>query len=98
MLQRLNLGPYEVCCFALPPETAIGGFKTTVPSQIREGLNQAAAEAFGAMKQVRDKGRFVPGMDTLEERMRSALAQGRFAFLRRALTSYVVRKCREIGG
>ena len=47
-------------------------------------------------EKVRDAGKFVPGMVQLDARMRSALAEGRMAWLRRALTSYIVRKCKSL--
>ena len=38
----------------------------------------------------------IPAMDELEQRIREALAAGRLAWLRRALTSYLARECRAL--
>ena len=38
---------------------------------------------------------FIPGMDEMQAGIESAMAEGRWAWLRRALASYVVRKARQ---
>jgi len=87
----LTLGPYELRSFSLAPEVEIVGFAAKVPADIVRALTEDANRAFEAMARVRAAGRFIPGMDELEKGMRGALAEGRYAWLRRALTSYCVR-------
>ena len=92
---RITLEPYGLCTFAMPPQTEIAGFVTTPPAEIAAAIREETASAFAAFDAIRAAGKFIPGMDELEQRMRTALVEGRLAFLRRALTSYTVRKSRE---
>lgn len=96
MFGKLLLGPYALRCLAMSPSAEVEGFEATLPPGILDELKRDAREAFGAFETVRAKGGSIPGMDPLEKRMRSALVEGRVAWLRRALTSYIVRKCREL--
>ncbi len=91
----LTLGPYELRSFGLAPEIGVSGFSVAVPAEIIRTLTEEAGVAFQAFAKLRAAGRFIPGMDDIEKGMRDALAEGRYAWLRRALTSYCVRTCRE---
>jgi hypothetical protein len=93
---RLELGPYQLRSFAASPLVEIGGFTATAPPMIVQALTEEAQKAFADFDRVNKLGKSIPGMDKMEARMRSALAEGRLAWLRRALSSYIVRKCREI--
>jgi hypothetical protein len=95
---QLTLGPYELRSFAMTPETEITGFAAAPPEAIARQLRDEAKQAMAAFAQVRAAGQSVVGMDEIEERMRAALAEGRFATIRRMLTSYIVRKCRALSG
>jgi hypothetical protein len=44
---------------------------------------------------VRATGQVIPGMDEMRRDIERAIAAQRLAWLRRALNSYIVRKCRE---
>jgi hypothetical protein len=91
-----TLGPYELRAFGLPPDATVSGFAASPPADVIKALVADAENAFGTFARARTKGRRVPGMDEIEERMRSALAEGRYAWLRRALTGYIVRHCGEL--
>ena len=90
------LGPYELRSFTFAPEIEIAGFATTPPEDIVRALREEATLALAAFGKVRKAGKLVPGMDELEQRMRTALASGKLAWLRRALTSYIARRCRAL--
>ena len=90
----LVLGPYELRSFAVAPETEISRFAATPPEHIVRELHEEAEQALAAFARVRAAGKSVPGTDEMEKRIRAALADGRLAWLRRALSSYIVRKCR----
>jgi hypothetical protein len=81
---------------SLAPGVDVTGFTATPPPDVVQDLSDDAENAFRALEQVRASGRYIPGMDVLDTRMRTALTEGRLAFLRRALTSYVVRKARQL--
>lgn len=94
----LVLGPYELRSFAVGPETEITGFTASPPDSIAKSLRQEGELVLAAMAKLRTAGQAIAGMDEMEERLRAALAAGRFAWLRRAMTGYVVRKCRALAG
>jgi hypothetical protein len=89
------LGPYELRSFTAPKAVRLTGFETTAPAEVTESLNREAETALGAMAEARSGGQYIAGLDRMEQRIRDAMAEGRPAFLRRALTGYIVRKCRE---
>ncbi len=90
------LGPYELRSFTLAPDVEISGFAATPPEDIVRGLREDANLALAAFGKVRKAGKLVPGMDELEQRIRAALANGKPAWIRRALMSHIVRKCRAL--
>lgn len=93
---RIVLEPYGLRSLSLAPDVDVTGFTATPPPDIIRGLNDDAEDAFLAFEQVRKSGKSIPGMDGFETRMRTALTEGRLAFVRRTLTSYVVRKAKEL--
>ena len=92
---RFTLGPYELRSFSIERDTELVSFVALPPPEILKAIDEEAATAFDAFGKVRSSGKTIPGMDELESRMHSALKQGRLAFLRRALTSYIMRRCRD---
>jgi len=90
------LGPYELRSFVLDSTVEPIEAVSTPPADIREAIEKETADAFGVFSKVRANGRYIPGMDELESRMKSALEDGRLAWLRRALTGYIVRKCKQM--
>jgi len=94
----VTLGPYELRSFTAADAARLTGFDATVPTEIADALNREAGAALDAIATVRAEGRYIAGLDRMEERIRSAMAEGRLAFLRRALTGYHVRKCMELAG
>jgi len=94
----VTVGPYELRSFTVADVARLTGFEAAVPAEITEALLGEAETALAAMAKVRAEGRYIAGLDRMEARIRSAMAEGRLAFLRRALTGYHVRKCREIEG
>ena len=91
---RIVLEPYGLRCLSLAPDVEVTGFTATPPTHIIEALSDNAENAFLAFERVRASGKYIPGMDGFEARMRRALTEGRLAFLRRALTGYVARKAK----
>lgn len=92
---RLTLGPYELRAFAMPLDKTVTGFAAVPPPDILASLTRDTQAAFEAFERRRSGGNGIPGMDDFESRMRAALQENRLAWLRRALTSYIVRKARE---
>ncbi len=90
------LGPYELRSFSVAPEIEITGFKALPPEAIVQQLQKEGEEALAAIQKVRTAGKSVPGMNEIEPKIKDALAHGKWAWLRRALTSYIVRKCRTL--
>lgn len=92
----LVLGPYELRSIAVGPETTITGFTAAPPDGIAKELGRETEITLATMAKLRTAGKSIVGMDDMEERLRAALANGRFAWLRRALTGYIVRKCQAL--
>jgi hypothetical protein len=91
-----TLGPYELRSFALAPDAEIVRFQATPPEQIARALKEEADLALTALDKARKAGKPLAGMDAMEQQIRAAVGDGRLAWLRRALTSYIVRKCRAM--
>lgn len=92
----LLLEPYQLRSFAAAAGTEVTGFTTVVPETILNQLHQEAELALAAMARLRAASKGIVGMDDMEQRMRTAISSGKFAWLRRALTGYIVRKCRAL--
>ncbi|HOF60274.1 MAG TPA: family 10 glycosylhydrolase [Candidatus Latescibacteria bacterium] len=92
----IALAPYELRAYTLAAESAISVFRTEPPSDITSALEDRVREALAALKAVRVSGTLVPGMERMMEEMERALEEKRYAWLRRALDGYIVRKCRAL--
>ena len=89
-----TLAPYELRALAFDEGASVLGFEVVVPAEIAAGLHEEATAALSAMDAAVAAGSEVPGVEALAEDMRAALAEGRYAWLRRALSCYIVRKVR----
>lgn len=92
----IELGPYELRSFVVTMDTDILSFVVTPSPDIVDQLNKEARQVIDAMARTRKLNFFVPGMDRMEIELRAALESRRYAWLRRAINSYIGRKCREI--
>jgi hypothetical protein len=93
---RLTLGPYELRSFTIEAGIEITGFTVAVPAEITGALIDEGERALRTFASVRAAGKCIPGMDEMEVRLRSALADKRVAWLRRALSGYIVRQCKSL--
>ena len=93
-LASFVLGPYELRSFSVGSEIEVAGFRAPPPEPFVTQLRSEAEQTLAAIAKARAAGTPVPGMDEIERGIRVALAAGRLAWLRRALTSYVARRCR----
>lgn len=90
-----TLGPYELKAFSTPA-ARLAAFSAAAPPEIAAALAKETESALEAFAALRARGLRVPGMDEMEKRLRAARDAGHVAWLRRALTGYVVRKCRAL--
>ena len=98
---KVALGPYELRVFILPADSMVMSTGWELPSDIEQKLESAADDALRAFDEARSRGAVIPGMDELETEIRAArddVDNPRPAWLRRALTSYIVRKAYERAG
>lgn len=93
---ELMLGPYGLRAFAVAPTVSLLGFTTHPPSDLAASLLADGRKAVRDLEALRAAGRFIPGMDMMCSGLELAVAEKRLAWLRRALGSYIVRKCREL--
>ena len=95
---ELMLGPYELRSFAVPHGVGLTGFTSEAPPAIASALLADAQKALHDLDAARAAGWLIPGMEEMQDDIVRAIAVPRLAWLRRALTSYIVRKCRETTG
>ncbi|NLX06770.1 MAG: hypothetical protein GXY33_16660 [Phycisphaerae bacterium] len=93
---NLVLEPYQLLSVGLDPAVEPVGFSVKVADRIVKSLRAEAKKALKAIEAVARSGRLVTGMDRMAREIGEALEQGRYAWLRHALVSYVVLKCREL--
>lgn len=93
---NIVLGAYELRVLTMRPNAEVTGFTCKLPPGIVKSVRAESERALRAIDAVRAAGKFVPGMDELAAEIPAALAALRIAWLRRALTGYIVRKCQDL--
>jgi hypothetical protein len=93
---ELTLGPYELRSFSMASDVQLASFSAKPPETIAADLPSDARKAVRALADLRTAGKFISGMDEMRRGFKSAIAEKRLAWLRRALTSYIVLNCREM--
>ena len=94
---KIVLGPYQLRSFSLPSQVAVEGFAATAPEKIVKQLTKEAQDTLQLIKRLRAVKAPVPaGTDKLATGIEAAARQRRLAWLRRALFSYPVQKCKEL--
>lgn len=91
----LTLDAYQLRSLTLAPDIAATGFRATPPSDVVAAFNVDARQALADLDAAATRGLFIPGAEQIRRGIEKALAEGRLAYLRRALTSYAVRKARQ---
>jgi len=97
-LASFVLGPYELRSFSVGSDIEVARFNAAPPQPIVTQLRTEAEQTLTAIAKARAAGTPVLGIDEIEQGIRAALAAGRLAWLRRALTSYIARRSREVAG
>lgn len=95
---QLELGPYELRALVFPPQVQVCSFAVLPPPAVVQALQTEAQRALADFDQLSGQDHFIPGADTLRQGIACALNEGRLAWLRRALYSYPVRRCRQLMG
>jgi len=94
---QVALGPYELRSFALQGEVKVAGFVASPPQNIVARLKEDAEAALERIGRLKTAGAALPaGTDRMAADIRAAIQAGRYAWLRRALHSYIVRKCGQL--
>jgi len=92
---EITLGPYELRSFAVARDSGITSFRAEPPPAIASALLAEGRKAVSDMDAAHAASRVIPGMDEMRRDIERAIVAQRLAWLRRALSSYIVRKCRE---
>ena len=93
----MTLGPYELRSFALDSGVTVGGFTAAPPPGIVSQLQKDAEIALARFERLKAANAALPiGADRMEADIRAAVDAGRYAWLRRALHGYIVRKCEQL--
>jgi glycosyl hydrolase family 10 len=96
---EIVLGPYELRVFALVGEGTVPGFTVSVPQKIATGLIEDARAALKQIQDLQAAGTSLPaGTERMAGEIRMAMKTKHYAWLRRALHSYIVRKCGQLAG
>ncbi len=90
----LTLGSYELRSFSAEGQTEIIDCASAAPEAIVRSLTEEARQTLESFANVRGAGRFIAGMDDMDRKIRSALAENRWAYLRRTLSGYISRRAR----
>ncbi len=91
----ITLAPYELQSYAVAQDVGITGFTPKPPPAISAALLADGKKAVSDLDGARAAGRVIPGLDEMHRDIERAITAQRLAWLRRALNSYIVRKCRE---
>ena len=92
---EITLAAYELRSFAVSRDIGLTGFRPEPPPAIASALLADGRKAVSDLDAARAAGRLIPGMDEMRRDLERASAAQRLAWLRRAVSSYIVRKCRE---
>ena len=92
---NVTLEAYQLIAFTLAPEIAVTDFHATPPRDVAVALEAEARQALGSLDAAAAHGLFIPGAAQIRSGIQAALAGQRWAYLRRALTSYAVRRARQ---
>ncbi len=94
---EIVLGPYELRSFELLGEGTVEGFTTSVPEKIATGLIEHAHGVLKQIEELQAGGVALPaGTERMAVEIQAAVRAKRYAWLRRALHSYIVRKCGQL--
>ncbi len=94
---KITLKPYELQSFLMLPETEVTDFTATPPSEIVAQLTIKVAKTIAIIEQLNKTKIDLPtGTEELISEIKTALKEGRYAWLRRALESYPIRKSEEL--
>jgi len=93
---RITLGPYEVRAFEFDAKAQLTGFSAEAPRDICEALLADARQALLDFDRLSATKRIVTGMPQMRRNLARAIEERRLAWLRRALSSYIVRQCRNL--
>jgi hypothetical protein len=89
----VTLAAYELLSLTLAPAVVPTSFHATPPGDVVTALEADARKALADLDAAA-RGLFIPGAEQMRLGIATALAEGRLAYLRRALNSYAVRKAR----
>ncbi|MBX7256718.1 MAG: hypothetical protein K1Y02_10180 [Candidatus Hydrogenedentes bacterium] len=88
----VELGPYELRVFGATPIVDVLNFAAKAPDEVVAELIAQAKMVTEAFEALRAGDKLIPGMDNLDRGIRAAVEEKRYAWLRRAVTSYIARK------
>ena len=94
---EVTLGSYELRSLGMLPATEVVDFTATVPTGIVNELTKNADAAATAANTLQSRKVELPvGTEKLLADIKMALKEGRYAWARRALNSYPVRKTEQL--
>ena len=93
----ITLNPYELRSFVMDPKSEVVSFSATPPAEIVAMLNQLYSKAKDNINLLNKAKTELPfGASKLLSEIGEGIKAGRYAWVRRALDSYPIRKCDEL--
>jgi hypothetical protein len=89
----IMLQPYQLRSFAADAAAGITGFSVAVPPEVEKAILSGARRFLRLQRSTEAAGQFIAGAERMRAEVESAIAGRRLAWLRRALGSYVARRC-----
>jgi hypothetical protein len=89
----IRLQPYQLRSFATDVSAEVSGFSVAVPPAIKKSILSRARRLLKLLQQQHRAGQFFAGAEEMRTVIESALAEKRYACLRRALSSYIAQRC-----
>jgi len=93
----VTLSPYQLRSFSLSPDTQVQSFETEIPGEIAKSLDRRL-EASLRQTDLLPKSALPVGTEAMVAKLKDAHAKKQYAWLRRGLDSYILRKCAERAG
>jgi hypothetical protein len=90
-----TLGAYELRSMSMHPHANVAGFDVVIPETVKKQILADADQALKELEAIKAKGRWIAGMDRMSENLRQAISEERMAWLRRAVSGYIVRRARQ---
>ena len=93
---EIVLGPYELRTFSISQAVDVTDFTARPPVEIVEAILKEGNETLEKIESLAKTANYIPGLNELQKGIKSAIEKGHLAWLRHALGSYLVSRCKAL--